>query len=86
MSGAPALAFQDYNLNRGTLSAGEACWPGPAEMWDVERWKQFFLKEVVFWIIFLVITKLINDAMIQGLGGPSMSKINELMQHQSARI
>ena len=83
MSGAPALAYQHY---KSRDPAGEACWPGPAEMWDVERWKQFFLKEVVFWIIFLVITKLINDAMIQGLGGPSMSKINELMQHQSARI
>ena len=31
-------------------------------------WKQFLLKELVFWIVFLWISKLMNDAMIQGLG------------------
>ena len=38
-------------------------------MWDWNRWKQFIYKEVFFWIVFLWITKLINDGMIQGLGG-----------------
>ena len=39
-----------------------------SRMWDWERWKQFLLKELVFWIVFLWISKLMNDAMIQGLG------------------